>query len=173
MKTIASAVFILLLSACSWAADWNIYAKTLPDTGFALQDVPGQHLDVLLDGRILARYMYQYDKSTSQKLHQTYKPYLHVFDADGLAPITKGPGGEFTHHRGIFIGWMKMKFQGKDYDRWCMTGGEIVHQKFLLPEAGPDQASFTSLTDWNDAEGKPMLAEERTMTFRRAPRRAA
>ena len=31
--------------------------------------------------------------------------------------------------RGIFAGWMKMTFDGKNYDRWHMKGGEIVHQK--------------------------------------------
>jgi hypothetical protein len=139
------------------------------DSGFAFQDQPGQHLDVLLDGRIVARYMYAYDKSTPAKLQETYKPYLHVFDADGKEPITKGPGGEFTHHRGIFIGWRKIHFQGKDYDRWHMKGGEIVHQKFLDQQADAEQATFTALNFWNDAAGKPILDEQRTMTFHRAP----
>ena len=115
-----------------------------------------------------ARYMYAYDKSSPQRLAETYKPYLHVFDADGKQPITKGPGGQFTHHRGIFIGWMKIKFQGQSYDRWHMKGGEIVHQKFRKQSADAGEASFTSLTNWNDAAGKPILVEERTMTFHRA-----
>jgi hypothetical protein len=140
-----------------------------PAAGFALQDKPGQYLDVLLDGRVAARYMCAYDKSTPQRLNETYKPYLHVFDAEGTAPITKGPGGEFTHHRGIFIGWNKMSFQGKSYDRWHMKGGEIVHRKFIEQKAGPDQATVTSLTHWNDEAGQSILTEERTMTFRRAP----
>jgi hypothetical protein len=139
------------------------------DTGFSFQDVPGKHLDVRLDGRIVARYMYECDKSTPERRLETYKPYLHVFDAEGKAPITKGPGGNYTHHRGIFIGWRKIDFQGKSYDRWHMKGGEIVHQKFLQQEAGPDQAVLTSLTNWNDESEKPIVTEERTMTFRRAP----
>ena len=113
--------------------------------------------------------MYAYDKSSPERLAETYKPYLHVFDAEGKQPITKGPGGLFTHHRGIFIGWRKITFQGRDYDRWHMKGGEIVHQKFLDQKAGADEASFTSLTNWNDAAGKPFLVEERTMTFHRGP----
>ena len=35
-----------------------------PGAGFALQDKPGEYLDVLLDGKVVARYMYAYDKST-------------------------------------------------------------------------------------------------------------
>ena len=88
----------------------------------------------------------------------------------GEAPITKGPGGLYPHHRGIFIGWMKMKFDGKSYDRWHMKGGEIVHQKFLAQKAGlPDEAMCTSLIHWNEPDGKAFLVEERTMTFRRGP----
>src|SRR5579883_803660 len=102
------------------------------DTGFALRDKAGQYLDVLLDGKVVARYMYAYDRSTPERLQETYKPYLHVFDAEGKAPITNGgPTGLYPHHRGIFIGWMKIGVDGQTFDRWHMKGGEIVHQKFL------------------------------------------
>ena len=143
----------------------------LPESGgFSLHDDPGQHLDILLDGKIVGRYMYAYDTSTSAKREETYKPYLHVFDAAGKAPITKGLGGVFPHHRGIFIGFNKITFQGKHYDRWHMKGGEIVHQKFKEEKAGPDAATFTSLADWNSDPGKaPIMTEARTITFRRAP----
>ena len=103
--------------------------------GFSFKDEAGKHLDVLFGGRIVARDMYEYDKSTPEKLHETYKPYLHVFDAEGKAPITKGPGGKYTHHRGIFAGWNKLGAGGKTYDRWHMKGGEQVHQKFLEQKA--------------------------------------
>jgi hypothetical protein len=153
---------LLLATTC-------IHAASTSDTGFALHDEPGKYLDVLLDGRPVARYMYQFDNSTPQRFHETYKPYLHVFDADGKAPITKGPGGEFSHHRGIFIGWNKIVFQGKVYDRWHMAGGAIVHRKFLDETADSNQASFTSLTTWDGPDRKPLIEEQRTMVFRRAP----
>src|SRR5688572_3157558 len=138
-------------------------------SGFALKDTAGDHLDVLLDGKVVGRYMYAHDASTPERLHETYKPYLHVFDAEGKAPITKGPGGQFTHHRGIFIGWNKITSNGKTYDRWHMKDkqgtGEIVHQKFGEQKAGPDRATFTSVTRWFDEAGKLILEEERTTTF--------
>ena len=140
----------------------------------AFQDKQGEYLDVLLNGKVVARYMYAHDKSTPKRLDETYKPYLHIFDADGKGPITKGVGGEYTHHRGIFAGWMKITHNGKTYDRWHMKGGEIVHQKFTEKKADKDGAVFTSLTHWNDADGKPILIEERTMALspgRRAPAR--
>jgi hypothetical protein len=139
------------------------------DSGFAFQDKPGQFLDVLLGDRIVARYMYAFDKSDPKRLHETYKPYLHVFDAEGKAPITKGPGGQFTHHRGIFVGWNQTGFDGKRYDLWHMPKSQQVHQKFLQQEAKADHATLTSLVFWNDSEGQPIIEEERTMIFRALP----
>ncbi len=137
-------------------------------SGFTFKDTPGQYLDILMDGRLAGRYMYAYDKSNAKTLTETFKTYLHVYDNEGKTTLTKGSGGTFPHHRGIFIGWNKMGFNGKTYDRWHMKGGEIVHQKFTGQKAGQDEATFTSITHWNDDTGKPMIVEERTMTFRRA-----
>ena len=93
-----------------------------------IKDTKGKHLDILSGEKVLVRYMYEHDISTDEKKHATYKPFLHVFDAAGKAPITMGPGGQYTHHRGIFIGWSKLGFNGKSYDRWHMKDGAIVHQ---------------------------------------------
>ena len=146
---------------------WFLFALLLPlQVGWAaleFKDTEGKHLDVVSDGKVVVRYMYEYDPSTKESLHNTYKPYLHVFDEEGKVPITKGPGGQFTHHRGIFIGWSRVKVGGKSYDRWHMKGGSIVHQKFLQKEVREGTAVFTSLTHWMDEKEEPFLAEERTM----------
>jgi hypothetical protein len=144
---------------------------TLPAVGggFSFHDETGQHLDILRDGKIVGRYMYASDKSTPERLHETYKPYLHVFDAGGKAPITKGPGGTFTHHRGIYIGWNKLNVAGKTYDRWHMKGGDQVHEKFLSQKAGDESATFTSLVRWTGDGPGAILEEERTLTFLPAP----
>ena len=121
------------------------------------------------DGKIVGRYMTAHDTSTKEKRNDTYKPYLHVFDPAGKAPITKGPGGIFPHHRGIFIGWNKIGLDGKTYDRWHMAGGEQVHQTFSEMKTDANSATFTSVVHWNDGAGKPIIEELRTTTFRRAP----
>ena len=151
------------------AALLAVAAQGAETAGFSFADQPSQYLDVLLNGKIVARYMDAWDVSTPQRKLETYKPYLHIFDAEGKAPITKGPGGTFTHHRGIFIVWNKIACNGKTYDRWHMKGGEQVHRKFLAQEAAADHATFTSRVDWNDEAGKPLIEEERTMTLRPAP----
>jgi len=138
--------------------------------GFSIQDKPGEYLDVLHDGKIIARYMNGHDVSTPERRLETYKPYLHVFDAAGTGPITKGAGGAFTHHRGIFLGWNKIGVGGKSYDRWHMAGGDQVHGKFLKQEAGKDRATFTSLIRWQGATPETaILEDERTFTFLPAP----
>lgn len=158
----------MTIPSCSLAAlaTWVLGPiSVLAADGFSLKDNPGTALDVLEDGKPVARYMYAYDNSSKDTLHETYKPYLHVFDADGEEFITKGAGGEFTHHRGIFIGWNRIQFNGKRHDRWHMKGGEIVHREFSRQMAGSGGATFTSVTEWNDENGKPFLEEHRTMGF--------
>jgi hypothetical protein len=136
---------------------------------FAFGLKAGETLDVMEGGKIVGRYMVAHDTSTPARLNETYKPYLHVFDAEGKAPITKGPGGEYTHHRGIYIGWNKIGFNGKTYDRWHMKGGEQVVQGKPGTRSDADSATVTSTVHWNDEAGKPLIVETRTMTFRRAP----
>ena len=55
-----------------------------------IKDTKGKHLDVVSDGKIIVRYMYEHDTSSKETHHATYKPYLHVFDVEGKKPITKG-----------------------------------------------------------------------------------
>jgi hypothetical protein len=153
--------FFCLLAPLSRAAD----------VGFSLNDKQGEYLDVLFDGKIVARYMYAHDDSTPARRLETYKPYLHVFDAEGKEPITQGAGGKlYPHHRGIYIGWQKLGYNGKKYNFWEMASGDIVHTKFLNQKADTDSATFTSQTQWiPKGSDKPIVEEERTMTFHKAP----
>jgi hypothetical protein len=148
-----------LFSAAAFAAD-----------GFAFKDTPGDHLDVLRDGKIVARYMYASDNSSKERRTETYKPYLHVFDAEGKAPITKGAGGDLPHHRAVCVGWNGIQIGDKKYDRWHMPDGEQVHEKFLVQTADAKHATFTSLIRWTGRKDEPpIIMEERTFTFLPAP----
>jgi len=145
-------------------------AAPAPDPGpFSFDDKKGECLDIRVGGRMVARYMYAFDKSTAETLQDTYKPFLHVFTADARAPITKGVGGQYTCQRGIFIGWRQVKAGGKTLNFWEMKGGQQVHQKFLNMTAGPNTAAFTSLVNWNGNEGQTVIEEERTCTFYKRP----
>ena len=149
---------------------WTARLSAKPHAGkdvFAFRDAPGKCLDLTFAGRLVTRYMYEFDTSTKAKTFETYKPYHHVFDAAGKDVITKGAAGHDPHHRGIYIGWGRLVCGKKRYDFWGMRGGAQVHKKFLRQDAGPVVARSTALIDWQDKEGKVLVSEEReTLCFR-------
>ena len=112
--------------------------------------------------------MYAHDQSTPESLHETYKVYHHVCDRKSRR-ITKGPGGLYTHHRGLFIGWNRLTFDGKEYDFWHMKNTFQVHMKTLELTAGPVLARHKALIHWIDSHGRPLIAEERTITVFNLP----
>lgn len=136
----------------------------LSSKDFTWEDTPGDHQDLLFHGRKVIRYMYAFDPSTPERLHETYKPYHHVFDGDGEHLLTKGPGGLYTHHRGIFVGWNRLTFEGKEYDFWHMKGVVQKHERFLEQTPGPVAARSRYLIHWNYKENDPVIIEEREIT---------
>jgi len=142
---------------------------------FSWRDSEGEYLDLLFDGTKITRYMYSYDTSTEQSTFETYKPFHHVFDAEGNL-LTNGPDGSgaypkqairYPHHRGIMIGWNRLTFEGRRYDLWHMKEVHQVHQKFVGLTAGQGTAQSTALIHWNAEDGKPMLVEHRRTTVYR------
>ncbi len=154
MKTTVTSIFFLTAS--------------LLHAGFEIKEMPGKHIDILNEGKVMARVMTAHDTASAESRHETYKVYTHVFDEAGKAPITKGAGGQFTHHRGIFLGWSKTRFDGKQVDSWHMKGCDQVYQKILRQEVGDDSASLTILIHWVAADGTAFIEEERTQVFRPA-----
>ena len=151
------------MACCLWLAAFT--GKAQDGVGFSFKSEEGQHLDVFRSGKQLARYNFVHDTSSDEKHHETYKPYLHVYNDMGTKPITKGAGGRFTHHRGIFFGYSRLEFEGKRYDRWHMKGGDQIHREFKRQKADEEEASFTSIVEWHDNKGKAFLVEDRTMRF--------
>ena len=134
---------------------------------FSWKDQPNEHLDLLREDKKLLRYMYAY-KSTEMRFDfNTSKPFHHVFDPQGEATLTNGPGpGEilYPHHRGIFIGWNKVMLEGQRYDLWHTRNVAQVHQEFLEQQAGPVAARSVSRIHWNDLSKEPILSERREIT---------
>lgn len=166
-----------------WSATLSRKDKVRWET-FSWQDKRGGYLDLLFDARKVTRYMYAYDTSSEQRRFETNKPFLHVFDAQGENLLTNGPDGVhpylkdkilYPHHRGIFIGWSRLNWEGKQYDLWGMGGGAAqVHQKFSELVAGPVLARSTSLVHWTPdpvggKNGQPIVIEQRqTTVFRQS-----
>jgi len=145
-----------------------VLAAPLALAGFSIEETPGKHIDVLdSDTRPVARIMTAYDPSSKESRLETYKVYTHVFDKEGKEPITKGAGGDYTHHRGIFLGWSKTKIDGKGVDSWHMKGCVQVYQKILAEETSEDSAKLTVLVHWQTDDGQVFLEEKRTQVFSR------
>ena len=154
MKCLALSIGIVLAGA--------IFASA--DDGF--KDTKGKQLDILRDGKPLVRYMYEFDNSTKEKTHETYKVYHHVMDPEGTDTLTKGPGHLYTHHRGIYIGWNKLSHNGKQSDLWHLRAGEAIkHNKILKQEADKNKSVLSTQIDWIMKGGEVKCIEEiRTVT---------
>jgi len=152
----------------------NIWIAPLDADIMSFRDNGGRSLDVLCDGTPLLRYMIEFDPSTPQRRFETYKPFLHVYD--GSQRLTSGPDGQseyvaekilYPHHRGIFIGWNKLGFEGKRYDLWHMPNVAQVHQRFEEKRTEGDVTRLVSVVHWNAPDGEPLLVERRHITARR------
>jgi hypothetical protein len=119
---------------------------------------PGSVIDVLHDSVRAARFVY----GDSQP-----KPYLHVYDDDGITLLTKGEStGTYPHHRGIFIGWNMIRVGSASFDLWHMTTGtmRVVNIDRLI--ALPDSAIIVATIEWRagtSGAGALLLTERRTM----------
>jgi len=160
-------------SVSTWVATLSHREKTNQKV-FCWKDKTGNYLDLLFNGRKVIRYMYAYDDSSPQRLLQTYKPFHHVFDAQGENFLTNGnePDSLYPHHRGLFIGWKNVQFKGREYNFWYLDKNKGMvqkHQKFLQQTAGPVLAKSKALIHWNDRKGQPIIVEQRKTTVFRQP----
>lgn len=156
MPRLALAAVLLSLTTSLFAGDETFRWEDNEEAGTA---------DLLIGDQPVLRYMYAFDTSTPERAHETYKVYHHVFGPGSKTIITKGAGGKYTHHRGLYVGWNKTGFEGKSLDFWhCKGGAHLRHAKFIGMEADADHGSMTSEIHWNDPDGKPVIIETRTVS---------
>lgn len=118
------------------------------------------------DGKPVLAYMYrELDNSTPELRGQTYKVFHHVYRPDGKALMTKGPGGLFPHHRGIFLGFNRISYGSKSADVWhCKKGESQNHIQSLEKLGGPVFARDSNLIEWRGQDGKTFALEIRQLT---------
>lgn len=127
-----------------------------------------KQIDLTYGGKLVARYMCEpYTTTTPADTERTYKVYHHVFDPTGETRLTKGPGSQYTHHRGIFYGFSKVAYgDKKSADIWhCKGGVHQAHAKVLTSSAGPVVGRHLLQIDWIGADGKPFAQEQRELSF--------
>ena len=139
---------------------------------FEFKDTEGKYMDITHKDKNVFRYMYEKIDNTDKKRREiTYKPYHHVYDKDGKDFITKGPGGQFTHHRGIYYGFAKCSYPKEGggtakADTWhCHGDAFLSHEGFTVQEAGPVYARQRVKIDWHGAGGAVFANEVRELTF--------
>ena len=153
-------------------------SRTSP-TGFRWQDSAGRYSDVVfLEGggkkpgkpRQVIRYMYRPYENDPAKRDLDNKPFHHVFDPSGSRIVTKGTGGLYTHHQGLFYGFTRCTFPGGQCNTWyCHEGEHQLHRKVLSQSAGGVLARHRTLIDWNDRQGKSFCREHRELAVFAVP----
>lgn len=130
--------------------------------------------DLVLGDVPVVRYMFAHDFSTPERRNETYKVFHHVFGPGTKTLITKGAGGDYPHHRGIYLGFNRTKYEGTVSDFWhCKDekkfkeGACQKHAGLRGVEGNTDHASMTADIEWLDAAGKPVVVEARTLTVRK------
>jgi hypothetical protein len=122
--------------------------------------------DLLCSGRPLLRAETPvYDASSDGARVRSYKPFHHVFDPETGTLLTKGDGGGYTHHRGIFFGYNKITHGPESKlasDCWHCTGkSRQEHRAVLLRRAGAVAAIDRAAIDWIGGDGAKLLGETR------------
>jgi hypothetical protein len=153
----------VLLSAVVLSAVRPLPAADSPSFHWA-DDPKAGTCELLYGAQPVLRYMYAYDTSTPDRLKETFKVFHHVFGPGTGTLITNGAGGQYPHHRGLFVGWRQTTAGGQDWDFWhCTKGAHQRHVKFLDRGANADAGTMTAEIQWNDADGKPVITETRTV----------
>ena len=157
-----------LATGASAQFDVKVYSGVLPEDSsrFRWEKQEGKFAELFFDKRPILRYMCEpVDDSSAARHEETFKVYHHLYDPQGTRYLTKGPGGTFTHHRGIFYGFNNVTYGSQQADIWhCNKGESQVHQEYLSQESGPVLGRHRVRIAWNGRDGKPFASEERELT---------
>jgi hypothetical protein len=174
-----------LKSGNSLTFTWDPQDGTASRDSFKWTQQKGEYEELSfsrLPGGHVLRYMNApFDDSTKEKREATFKVYHHLFDPSGKDLITKGPGGLYTHHRGLFYGF-KATYgpEGKHItaDTWhCpppsgdpkkpSLEAHLEHEKVLSSEAGALLGRHRVQIGWFGRDKERFAVEERELTVYR------
>lgn len=134
---------------------------------FLWENIGPQSTRLELSGRPVIQY--EFPVFDPDDIEHTKKPFHHVFSPSGERLVTKGPGGRFSHHRGIYLGYYAF-IDGSDerVDIWHARNGErSEHNRVIRTMQGPVMGGHVLAIDWKDHDGEIFVTEEREVrTFR-------
>ena len=144
----------------------TLSSEPLKGRHFVWKDTPGESMELTCTEchRSISRLRYMYKAYDENDHENTYKVFHHVFDPAGQKIITKGAGGQFSHHRGVFFGFNRCSYEGQgNVDTWhCRNGAYLSHEGFLAQEAGKVVGRHTVAVDWHGPD-KVFAKEKRQL----------
>ena len=124
------------------------------------------------DGQPIFRSMFEkIDNSSQERRDATYKVYHHVFSPDGERLLTKGPGGKFPHHRGIFFGYNRISYEldgPKKADIWHLRKGESQNAEQMFHRGGVTSARCMATLSWKGQDDMAFAVERRDLLFHKS-----
>ncbi len=141
--------------------------QPVPGQGFRWRDAAPDLLELRHGDRPVLQYVHPaLDDATPQRRESTYKVFHHLFDPAGRQLLTKGPGGLYTHHRGIFYGFNKVVYgDAQQVDIWhCSGQTHQAHGGTLDVAEGPVCGRHRVLVEWRGKAQTLFAREERELT---------
>ncbi len=135
---------------------------------FRWHDEKGKYKDLSYNKKNLIRYVYE--RMDLNDRERTYKPFHHIYQSNGKDFLTKGPGGKFTHHRGIYFGFSKCTVPIKNgnvlsVDTWHCKRAYQTHEKTIFEKSTDEEASHSEEIAWRLDDGTVFATELRTLIF--------
>lgn len=134
--------------------------KECKSSGFRWQRQSPSYIVLDYAGQSLLGYVHP--TFSPENIEETKKPFHHVYDPLGGEKITKGLGGLFPHHRGIFFGYNHVYLENERVDIWHARNGErSEHEAFITIFEGPVMGGHILQILWKDTAGEPFIEETR------------
>ncbi len=136
--------------------------------GFRWQEQPGEFAQLSYGDCPVTRYICK--KLTGENREEAYKVYHHLFNPAGTQLVTKGPGGRYPHHRGIFFGYCSVTYgDGQKADTWSGRNTPQTHAGSLATEAGPVLGRHLAAVEWRGRNNQVYLNERRELAVYQIP----
>jgi hypothetical protein len=100
---------------------------------------------------------------------ETYKVYSHLMAFDGETLLTKGAGGKYPHHRGLFIGWKATAAGSKAWNTWSMNDAVQAAVRPIHMRGAAVPAMHGYVIDWKTDAGEVLVEEQRILRLAPGP----
>lgn len=132
------------------------------EADYTWQRTGDQSIVLEFEGSPIIQYEHPvYDRDN---IDETMKAFHHVFSPITGQFITKGPGGLFSHHRGIFFGYNQVAIGDRVLDFWHNRNGERQqHAEIITEFSGPVFGGHKAMINWTAPDDEIWFEEHRDL----------